>query len=121
MSLEQMFPVQKTGFPFENTRPRMPSDLIVHGVAQYRGRQQYGNAGEIVQIPRSGHGTRRKQQGVAGQKGCHHQARFAEDDKEQNGEQPGSVGFNQSEQMYVDVQDEGNGLFKKGCVGHEDS
>ena len=81
------------------------ADGIVHGVADDgRGCQQENGRGDI-QGADGGERAHRKEQRVAGQERCDHQAGLAEDDDEQDHVHPDPVGCAQHLKVLVDVQD----------------
>ena len=118
MGLEQMLLVQKARLPIENAWTDMPPDFVVHRVPEHRRPQQDQHAHGITEVPRSGHGSRREQQRIAGQKRRDHKACFAKDHDKQKKIQHGPVFGDEREQVLVDMQDKGNRLLQKRNVGH---
>ena len=97
----------------------MPPDFVVHGVPEHRRTQQDQHAHGVAEVPRSGNGSRRKQQRIAGQKRRDHKAGLAKDHDKQEEIQHGPVFGDEREQVLIDMQDKGEGLLQKRKVGHD--
>ena len=104
MGLEQMLFLDQPVFAGKNGRSHMPSDAVVHGVAQNTGGQQYQHDLAVAHEPRARHHAGSKQQGIARQKRRDHQAGFTKDDDEKNCIDPEPVLLHQLKQMHVNVQ-----------------
>ena len=84
------------------------ADFKIGCVAQNGGGKQHGN--DKVHVERAsrggGNSAGGKQQRVARQKRCYHQACFAEHDEKQDGVNPNAVLGGEGDEVLVDVEDE---------------
>ena len=111
----QVFGVEKPGFGLaENARPGGAAHEIIDVVPHQRRRNQQGdNDGRMKDVAALRNGPGGKEQGIARQNGCEHQARLTKNNHDQQQVNPGAVLAHRLVQMRVQMQEQVNELMEQ--------
>src|SRR3989338_5953904 len=102
----EVFTFEEPRFLTKDFGTDVSSESIIYGVPNNGSDGEEEDESERVQSPESGDGTGSKEEGVSGEEGGNDEAGFAEDNEEEEGVRPGTIGGNDALKVDVKIKEE---------------
>ena len=111
----EVFTFEEPRFLTKDFGTDVSSESIIYGVPDDGSDGEEEDESERVQSPESGDGTGSKEEGVSGEEGGNDEAGFAEDNEEEEGVRPKTVGCDDALEMNINIKKEVEELHHVNC------